>query len=63
MRMKIDVIERFIELKSEWILKHRKIIEKRKQSSPNKTYTTEEISMLKSELYNYIVPRVHELWE
>ncbi len=62
MRMKLDVIERFIELKSEWILKHRKIIEKRNQVSPHKTYSSKEVSILKSELYNYIVPRVHELW-
>ncbi len=59
-RMSIGSIESFILNKIEWIEKHKK----RMESIPQKPILNEvDIKIQKKNLENYIVPRIHKLWE
>lgn len=59
-RLSIAHIEDFIVQKKDWIQKHQK---KREQSIPRIQYSKTDIKLHKNNLKEYIIPRVHELWE
>jgi predicted metal-dependent hydrolase len=61
--MSIDIIEDFIKRKTDWITKHQEKIQKRNSRKELKSYSEKEIFEMKKQLQEYIIPRVHMLWE
>ncbi len=60
MRMSVNMIEEFISRKRDWVEKHQKKIESRWR---RKVYTENEIQEAKVLLKEYLIPRIHTLWE
>ncbi len=59
--MPVFLIEDFIEKKRSWIEKNTKKM--RSKAWEKKVYTAKEVTEMKRQLEEYIVPRVHDLWE
>ncbi len=63
LRMSIILIDEFIEKKQLWIEKHQKRMKERGWGMKKKSYSDDEIMLMKSLLKAYVIPRVRALWE